>query len=149
MKARILLSVLTLLCLFFCAAASGQEWDALLEEAKSMGASGKYDSAVVLGELALKEALAEFGETDTSVARVLSRLGRYYGCLGEHFSAETLLVKALDIRIGAHGVEHSEVAHSMALLADAYNLQGRHAESERLFRRALAMMEKVLDPDDL
>ena len=46
------------------------------------------------------------------------------------------------------GPEDSRLAESLNALAVIYVKKGRYAEAEPLFRRALAIAEKALDPED-
>ena len=66
---------------------------------------------------------------------------------GNYVEAEKQLVTALTIAEGI-GTENPEVATSLSNLALLYDAQGRYDEAEPLYRRALAIQEKTLDPND-
>lgn len=121
-----------------------ESWKELLNEADSLSNAANYDSAIVLGNMALEQAEAELGESDTSVAFVLDEMGAYHYYKADYDQAESLWKRALAIREQAFDPEHVDVARALHNLATLYDDQGRYTESEPLHERALAIREKVL-----
>ena len=140
---------LTFLVLLLCCPARAQTWRELLNEADSLSNIADYDSAIMLGSMALEKAKIQFGESDTSVALVLDQMGAYHYHRADYDEAEFLWKRALAIREEAFGSEHPLVAKTIHNLASLYDDQGKYAESEPLHLRALAIREKVLGPDHL
>lgn len=121
-----------------------ESWRELLDQADSLSSAANYDSAIVLGNMALERAEAELGKSDTSVASVLDEMGAYHYFKADYDQAESLWKRALAIKEQAFGPEHAEVAKSVHNLATLYDDQGRYSESEPLHQRALSIREKVL-----
>jgi CHAT domain-containing protein/tetratricopeptide (TPR) repeat protein len=134
----------SLIWLLPIAAAPSESWRELLDRADSLSNAANYDSALVLGTLALERAEAEFGSSDTAVALALDALGAYHYHQADYDSAEELWSRALRIREKALGPEHHLVAKTLHNLATLYDDQGKYAESEPLHQRALTIREKVL-----
>ena len=147
MKKGFFLSVLAFafLGLSLCSSARAQTWKELLDQADSLYKAAAYDSATVVGELALERAEKEFGENDTTVASALNLVGEYYSYQAKYDEAESLLKRALAIREKAVGYEHPTVAQSLSSLATLYWRQGRYAEAEPLHKQALAIRKKALE----
>jgi len=139
--------VLTFLGLLLCCSAQAQTWKELLDQADSLHKAAAYDSAIVVGKLALEKAEKEFGENDTTVASVLSVLGKCYYFQTNYTEAESVCNRALAIRSESLGSDHPDVAISLNHLANVYSEQGKCAEAERLHKRALVIREKALGPD--
>jgi len=148
MKRVLTLAVLcfVLVWLLMIVPASAQSWKELLDEADSLSKAANYDSAVVLGRMALEKAETQFGKSDTMVALVLDQMGAYYYHLADYDQAESVWKRALTIREKAFGSEHSDVAKTIHNLASLYDDQGRYAESEPFHQRALAIREKIFGP---
>ncbi len=128
---------------------AAESWKQLLNRADSLCQAVKYDSAVVIGNIALEKARAEFGSEDTTVALALHRLGFYHWYLGHYLEAESLTMAALRIREKEYGAEHLDVAASLNNLANVYRGQARYKAAESLYTRALQLREKALGPDHL
>jgi CHAT domain-containing protein/tetratricopeptide (TPR) repeat protein len=126
--------------------ALSESWKELLDEADSLSKAANYDSAVVLGNMALDQAEAELGKSDTLAALVLDEVGAYHYFKADYDRAESLWKRALAIREQAFGPEHVDLAKALHNLATLYDDQGRYAESEPLHQRALSIREKVLGP---
>jgi tetratricopeptide (TPR) repeat protein len=142
----------TLTCIVLCLVLAGtsvsaESWRQLLDQADSLSNAANYDSAVAVGKMALEEAQAQYGQSDTTVALVLNRLGTDYYLQAEYNEAESLWRRALSIREKAFGSEHPEVADIVHNLASLYDDQGKYEESEPLHMRALAIREKTLGRD--
>ena len=147
MAPRTLLAFIACALLLLSPASSSaplESWKELLDEADSLSEAANYDSAIVLGNFALKEAEAQLGESDTSVALVLDQLGAYCYFKADYDQAESLWKRALAIREQAFGTDHVDLAKALHNLATLYDDQGRYAESEPLHQRALAIREKLL-----
>jgi CHAT domain-containing protein/Tfp pilus assembly protein PilF len=127
-------------------AASSESWRQLLDRADSLSNAANYDSALVLGRMALEMAKTEFGELDTTVALVLDEMGAFHYHRADYDEAESLWKQVLSIREKAFGSEHADVAKTLHNLATLYDDQGKYAESEALHQQALAIREDVLGP---
>jgi CHAT domain-containing protein/tetratricopeptide (TPR) repeat protein len=149
MKIIFLLAVTCLLVISLLAvvSASADSWRDLLDQADSLSNAANYDSAIILGRMALEEVQAQFGQSDTTVALVLNLLGTNYYLQAEYNEAESLWKQALSIREKTFGPEHPQVADILHNLASLYDDQGRYEESESLHMRALAIREKTFGRD--
>lgn len=125
-------------------AAAEENWWDILQRADSLQKAAQYDSALVLAQKALAITEREYGTEDTSVARVVNRIGSIYWFQGNYPEAETTWKRALQIRERAPGADHLDVARSLNNLALLYQTQGRYDEAEPLFLRALQIGEKAL-----
>jgi len=114
--------------------------DVLIEEQQ-------FEKAIVMGEEALEKVEKAFGESDTTVARVLNSLGKCYYEQADYEKCESLWNQALSIREKTLGPEHPDVAASLNNLALLYRAQGKYPEAEPLVKRALSIREKALGPE--
>ncbi|HEX9917348.1 MAG TPA: tetratricopeptide repeat protein, partial [candidate division Zixibacteria bacterium] len=130
-----------------CFSAQAQTWKELLDQADSLFRAASYDSAIVVGKLALEKAKEEFGEEDTTVASVLNRIGACYLQKADYIEAENILKQALTIREKVLGPEHPSVGKSLNNLANIYYDQAKYTEAEPLYKRALTIWEKTLGPE--
>ena len=121
----------------------GQTWKELLDQADSLSEALQQDSAIAVGELALRKAETEFGPEDTAVARVLDQLTKYYFCKQNYAKAVPLQKRALAIRQNVLSRDHPTISSSLANLALLYRRLDRYAEVEPLYKRALAISEKA------
>jgi CHAT domain-containing protein/tetratricopeptide (TPR) repeat protein len=142
-----------LICVFiiagwflFVSPLSADTWKDLLDKADSLSSAANYDSALVLGKMALDKVKAQFGESDTMVALILDEVGAYHYYQASYEEAESAWKQTLSIREKTFGPEHAAVAKTLHNLASLYDDQGRYSESEPLHQRALAIREKVLGP---
>ncbi|MFQ6031830.1 MAG: tetratricopeptide repeat protein, partial [Candidatus Zixiibacteriota bacterium] len=127
--------------------AQAESWRELLNQADSLSNAANYDSAIIIGSMVLEKVEAQFGESDTTVAMILNRMGAYQYHRANYEEAESLWKRALSIRETALGLEHHYVAETVANLASLYDDQGRYAEAEPLHKRALAIRENTLGHD--
>ncbi len=125
---------------------SAQTWRNLLGQADSLSKAGNLDSAVVRAKSALREAEAQFGKSDTSVASVLNILGKLYSKQARFSDAEVLLKRALKIREEVLGPDHPDVAISSYNLGTLYRIQGQYADAESLYKKALRIWIKTVGP---
>jgi CHAT domain-containing protein/tetratricopeptide (TPR) repeat protein len=132
---------------FFCHPTQAQTWKELFDQADSLRKVALYDSAIVVGKMALEKAKEEFGEEDTTVASVLNRIGAYYLDRANYTEAENILKQALTIREKTLGPEHPDVANTLSNLGNLYLDQGKYTEAEPLYKRALSIREKALGPE--
>ncbi len=119
----------------------------LIRQAESLMEQGLLDSAAVIAGLALENAVAQYGESDTTSANSLDILGEIRHEQANYAEAESLLSRALRIREKILGPDHPAIARSLHNLADMNRSQGNYAEAESLFSMALTIREKVLGPD--
>jgi len=126
--------------------AEAQTWKDLMGQADSLAKAGNLDSAVVVAQAALQKTEAQFGKSDTTVASVLSSLGRLYSKQANFSDAEALLKRSLKIREEVLGPDHPDVAISSYNLGTLYRIQGRYADAESLYRKALEIWIKTVGP---
>jgi CHAT domain-containing protein/tetratricopeptide (TPR) repeat protein len=118
-----------------------------MSQACSLAESHKYDSAIVIGKLALDSARQQFGEKDTTVVNILDSLGSFSLESGSAEEAEAFWSQALGIREVILGPEHEAVARSVAYLAEALMAQNRRREALELNQREVSILEKTYGPD--
>jgi tetratricopeptide (TPR) repeat protein/CHAT domain-containing protein len=136
-------------CLIFGTARSAS-WMTTLDRAESLIGRGNPDSAEVLIEQALSEALNEYDLSDTTVELRISEGGitrRHY--FTGYAEAETLYTRIIALRERTAGREHPGYARSLADLARLYHQQERYAEAESLQTEALAIRLASLGAQDL
>jgi CHAT domain-containing protein/tetratricopeptide (TPR) repeat protein len=119
----------------------------LIHEVDSLARAKQLDTAIVLGKLALRRATKKFGDSDTTVAKVLSVLGVCYYYQANYAQCDSVWNKALVIRERVLGPDHPDVAKSLNNLGNLYKNQGKYMEAEPLYKRAIAIMEKTLGSD--
>ncbi len=127
-------------------AAPAESWKQLLDRADSLSNAANYDSALVLGRIALEQGKTQSAEQDTTVALILEKMGAFRYHRADYVEAESLWKQALSIRETVFGTEHADVAKTLHNLATLYDDQGRYVESEALHQQALAIREEVLGP---
>ncbi|MCK5126269.1 MAG: CHAT domain-containing protein [candidate division Zixibacteria bacterium] len=147
MKSAILVFGFVVLSVLCCQQVNAQNWEESLKTADSLAELHNYDSAIVVGNLALMHAEKEFGKEDTVVANVLCRLALYYESLRKFAEAEQLIIRSTKIRENILGSDHIDVARRLNSRAILLSRQAKYAEAEPLFARALAIREKVFSPD--
>ncbi len=125
-----------------------ESWKQILDRADSLCQAAEYDSALVIGSMALEKAREQYGPEDTTVALVLHRLGVYHWLLYQLSDAESFYTRALHIRERQLGSLHTAVAASLNNLAMVYGEKGNYAAAEPMFRRALSIVEGALGPDN-
>lgn len=112
----------------------GTAWRELLDQAKSLSKELYHDSAIVVAELALKEAKSEFGPEDSSVALVSHRLALFYFDIADYAKSDELNQIALALKRDVYGPRHIEVAKTLNNLGNTWLYQGRLLEAEQLYR---------------
>ena len=136
------------LLLLFSYSAHAESWKDLIGQADSLSRDGDIDSAIVITKAALEKVEGEFGKSDTTVASVLSTLGKLYRRQANYAEAEPFYKRALAIREKAFGPDHPNVAQILHNLANLYSDQHKYAEAELHYQRALVIMEKTVGPED-
>ncbi len=109
--------------------------------------AAQYDSAFIIGQIALEKAEIEFGKEDTTVAIILNSLANIYSDQGKYTEAEQLYKRALAIREKALGPEHPVVADNLFNLAVHHWQLSKHGEALQYQKRALAIREKIFGPE--
>lgn len=104
----------------------------------------ELDTATVLCESILPLAIREFGESDTTVAKVLRFLGKCFYHKAEYDSSETLYRRALHLRRQYWGEYDKSVAQSLNDLALLCVKQARYSEAEVLYGQTLTVLEEIL-----
>lgn len=144
---RLLVFILAWVGLLLCFSAQAQTWKELLDRADSLSDIPKYDSAIVIAQIALERAKAQFGEKDSAVAWVLYLLGVYHLNIGDYNPADSLLKQALIIWEKSIRPDHPDVARILNRLGALKWEQGKYAEAEQLYQRAQFILEKALGPN--
>ena len=126
---------------------SRQEIHKAINYSDSLMSIQKLDSAIVVADDALAGAQKAFGESDTTTARVLHRLGVYHYLLAEYDDAEDCWRRALKTREAILGEKHPDVALLLNNLGGLYWNKGEYAESESTYARAIEIWGETLGPD--
>lgn len=104
------------------------------------------DSAVIVGDEALRIAEEELGPADTMVSFSATRLGDYYSRLGNLAKAQSLWEQAWQINRVAFPPEHIEYQGSIYRMAGIYRRIGEYGEAERLYRECVRLRELTQGP---
>ena len=139
------LFIVLILC-WRCEANSG-EWRESLRIADSLAASLDFESAIEVGELTLRQAEKELGESDTAVARVLNRLARYYESILMYDHAEELLIRSTEILERVQGPDHINVAVTLNNRASILVERAKYSQAEPIFKRVVSILTDTLGPD--
>lgn len=124
-----------------------QEWKTTMLTADSLCESAEFDSAFALGAEALQIVIDEFGEDDTTTAKVLYKLGTYLAYSGDFPQAEAKFSKALTIAEARLPDDHPHVARFLNALGLIYNYQAKYAEAEPVYMRSLEIKKRSLGND--
>jgi len=126
---------------------SGEQINALMEEAEKLRASARYREAAQIWERLLKFAEATYGRDHPNTATSLNNLAGLYSSQGLYIQAEPLFQRALSITEKAQGHDHPNTVNSLNNLAGLYVQQGLYSRARPLLKRALSIREKTLGPD--
>ena len=121
-----------------------QTLSALIHVADSLQKVMDLDSAYALAGNLLERAEAEYGSSDTLVARVLDVLAKCCEERAEYVKAESLWRRALSIRRDRLGADHNDIAGILNNLAITMLKQGKFAESDSLQKRALEIRQNLI-----
>ncbi|HKZ21636.1 MAG TPA: tetratricopeptide repeat protein, partial [candidate division Zixibacteria bacterium] len=149
MKIKFTLGGLAVALILAWQTSTGQTWTELLNQADSLANAAKYDSAIIMGQIALEKVEIQFGKLDTAVALTVHKLGVFNYEKGNYAAAEDCYRQSLAIREKILGVEHPEVATSLHFMGNLYLDLGKFLEAEVVFKRALSIREKVLGAEHL
>ncbi len=146
---RILLAGLAQATLLAAVAmAEPQDWAQAIANGNRLHRAGNYVEA----ERELREALrlVPQGGEDREGMEAVTRnsLAPNYDLLGKHREAEREMRKVLVLVAARNGPE-SDRAVTIANLAGLYGNQRRLGEAERRYREAIAIFERVTQPDDV
>ena len=144
---RLFMFVLVWAGFLLCFYTQARTWKELLTKADSLSDAADYDSAIVITQMALKNAETQLSESDTTIARFLYRLGVYHLNLGDYDPADSLLKQALTIWEKSNWPDHPEAARILNRLGTLKWEQGKYAEAEQLYQRALFILDKALGPN--
>ena len=112
-----------------------------LEAARAAATRGEFDQA----RAAYRALLAGDGVDRALVMRLLARVEHE---AGNYEEAEGLLLEALDVVERGFGRNHPKVGWVASELGPVYQSASRLPEAEYFHRRALELLEPVLDPTD-
>ncbi len=126
---------------------TGDEADRLLQQARELGAAGKFRDGLPVAE----RAVAAYEALGPAAAERLATAGMALGDLNFRLNnfgaAAASYERALAIREKAGDAE--AIAESLSSLANAKRGAGQLVEAEELFGRSLALREKTLGPSHL
>jgi tetratricopeptide (TPR) repeat protein len=128
----------------------GEQHPATAATLQSIGASysnmGSYDTAIMLGERALRIDKDTLGLHPTT-AHTMSNIGAAYGNKEQHKKAIELFEQALRIYERTVGRMHRDAAYAILNMSTAYYNLGDLVKAEELGKEALVIYEKTLGPD--
>jgi tetratricopeptide (TPR) repeat protein len=97
---------------------------------------------------AVREAEKQYGPQSKELLKPLADLATHLTKNARYNDALEVLDRMLSIELREYGPEHLEVAGTFEWMADLHlNVDG-YAKAEALYKRALAIREKTLGPDD-
>lgn len=109
---------------------------------------GRYDSAKVLLESAVRSNENRLGKDHPNTARSYNHLGLAYGKVGNYTAAKNYLQKALQANLNTFGPSHPRTSIVYSNLGFAYRDTGEYEEAYRFFLKALEADRPRLDPED-
>jgi tetratricopeptide (TPR) repeat protein len=118
-----------------------------LRAAESNFAAGDFVQAKGAAQMALKQAESKVGAQDVVLTPSLLSLAKAEKALMQEGEAEETLNRVFRILRGTNE-QSKEFASALDLLGQVYDDQTKYAEAEPLLRRALAIRQKTLNPDD-
>ncbi len=105
---------------------------------------GNYDSALSLGMMAKKTAIAEYGEESSEHAVVLHLFGASYHGKGQYEKAAPFYQQAMEINEAEFGKNDPQRALNMGGLAAVYKELGMYKDAEFLFKECLEIIKMTL-----
>jgi len=120
------------------------EWRRLARLAVSCEEKSQFDSALYYSQTALKVAQEEFGEVDTTVAKLWFYVGYYHQAMSDYENAEPSLNNCLDVLFELVEYDHPYIGMAMNTLGYVLNEQGKFTDAEALYKRALEIAREKL-----
>ncbi len=115
----------------------------LLKTGDSLFNAGAYDSALAVGEYALRMSESDPEREDSVVAKVLLRLGVFYQVKTDYRAAEATWLRALELSEKTHGSVHPDVVRALNYLGLYWRNKGKYSEAEQYLLRALDISEQI------
>jgi len=120
---------------------SAQTIDDLIARGDSLSKAAQFDAAIAVELRALALAERQFGEVDSTVARVLELLGIAHLYKADFDASTGYLERALDIRRTVHGAGHWTCARCLTYLGVVDFEKGDYDRAATLYREALDIYE--------
>jgi tetratricopeptide (TPR) repeat protein len=123
-----------------------ERWTDLNQRVIELMGQGRFQDAVVAGQVALDKALGEYGENHESVAISLNNLGELYSVSGDLEKAEKALVQAAKISEVVHGPLAYDVAETLSSLVNVLIAQNKNVDAKPFLQKAVEIYEQ--SPED-
>ncbi|QSQ12704.1 serine/threonine-protein kinase [Myxococcus landrumensis] len=121
----------------------------LLNAGRVLGLAGRFEEAAAFLREAHERYVAHYGPDHPDVGAVLSLLAVQETYLNRYEDAVAHQERVLAIYAGVHGAESLNVASAMHNMGNMLShVPGRNDAAAEYFRRAVAIREKLLGPED-
>ncbi len=130
------------------AAELNPSFDTLIRAQELAHNIGNYNSALSLGMMTKKTAIAEYGEESYQHAMALHLLGASYHEKGQDKKAEFFYQQAIEINKVALGEDHPQTALNMGGLAGVYEGLKRYKDAEFFFKKCLEIVKDRFGDDN-
>jgi CHAT domain-containing protein/Tfp pilus assembly protein PilF len=128
----------------------GGGWQGGIAAVENLAAAGNMDSAAVVLDETLSNAVTEYDKSDSTVAIVLSRDGMKRTCYFRSYEdAESLYTQALRLKERISGKEDAGLALIVRDLGFVLFGARKYEECEKVLERAISLQERVLGPEDV
>jgi tetratricopeptide (TPR) repeat protein len=124
---------------------ASDSWQDLILQADILDTNGWFDSATVIGNLALKSAETENGIDDSSVMVVLMRLADYYGNTDKHEQTIRHMERALAISLTIKDINERSVAEILSQLGNANFWMSNYKDALSYYQRADKILVQLGD----
>ena len=142
----IILATSILLAFSLTLPSSAQTWNELIEHADSLFSDGYQDSAIVLGNLALKKAEAKYNESDTVNIKILIRLAHYNKIAGYDKQVDIIIKKAFSRCENHFQVENIEIIRFLNIIARSFMDLFYYDSPKTIYENTLMTAENFLGP---
>lgn len=108
----------------------------------------KYDKAEAYFRCALRNSMAQQGDSSALVAMCLDRIGNVCDTKGNYDDAGRYYQKALEIKKFLFGEKHIEIAKSFLNMGNVYGQRGKYDEALKLYNKALGICKMSSDGEN-
>lgn len=144
MRTTLLILMLAMVTIGSTAVAS-DSWQDLILQADILDTNGWFDSATVIGNLALKSAETENGIDDSTVMVVLMRLADYYGNAGKRDSTIRKMERALAISLTIKKIDERSVAEILRQMGNGSYWMSNYKDALSYYQRADKILVQLGD----
>ena len=121
----------------------------LLQVATIYRGMARFEEALALSQRSLDLRLAAGSKLDRDILDTLDLLGICHNQLGHYPEAEQFYLRAIDETEKLPDAAVARTGRATGRLADFYRQMGRYVEADAMHRRAIAIAEAKVAPDDL